>query len=107
MSRYLRIAAIFAAISMSSAANAAWHEARSKHFVIYADENPKSLLEYATKLEQFDAAVRTILIMNDPPVGDGNRLTVYVMPTDNDVRELAGDKSGFLSGFYKGPATGP
>lgn len=107
MSLFLRVAAISVALSVASAADAAWHEARSKHFVIYADENPKALLEYATKLEKFDQAVRTILMMGDPPVGDGNRLTVFVMPTDDDVRKLAGDKSGFLSGFYTGRATGP
>lgn len=106
MSLLLRIVA-FAALVSASAANAAWHEARSKHFVIYADENPKELQEYATKLEKFDQAVRAILMMADPPVGDGNRLTVFVLPTDDDVRKLAGDKSGFLSGFYKGPVTGP
>ena len=106
MSLFLRVAAVAALVS-ASAANAAWHEARSKHFVIYADENPKELLEYATKLEKFDQAVRAILVMGDPPVGDGNRLTVFVMPTDSDVRKLVGDKSGFLSGFYKGPVTGP
>lgn len=107
MSLFSRVALLVALLSASSGASAAWHEARSKHFVIYADESPKELLEYATKLEKFDQAVRTILTMGDPPVGDGNRLTVYVMPTDDDVRKLAGDKSGFLSGFYKGPATGP
>ena len=106
MSLFLRVAAVAAFVSASTA-NAAWHEARSKHFVIYANENPKELLEYATKLEKFDAAVRTILTMGDPPVGDGNRLTVFVMPTDGDVRKLAGDKTGFISGFYTGRATGP
>lgn len=107
MSLFLRAAAISLALLSSSAASGAWHEARSKHFVIYADESPKALLDYATKLERFDAAVRTILMMGDPPVGDGNRLTVFVMPTDDDVRKLAGDKSGFISGFYTGRATGP
>ena len=44
--------------------------------------------------------------MDDPAIGDGNRLTVYVLPTDADVRKLAGDTTGFLSGFYTGRATG-
>lgn len=106
MSLLLRVAAAIFALLIPTLANAAWHEAKSKHFIIYADENPKALLDYATKLERFDQAVRTLLAMGDPPVGDGNRLTVFVLPTDDDVRELAGDKTGFLSGFYTGRATG-
>lgn len=107
MSLFLRVAAIAAALTTPSAASAAWHEARSKHFVIYADESPKALLEFAGKLEKFDQAVRTILMMKDPPVGDGNRLTVFVLPSDDDVRTLVGDKTGFIRGFYTGRVSGP
>jgi Flp pilus assembly protein TadD len=107
MSLFLRvwIAALFGA-AMTSPAEAAWHEAKSKHFIIYSDENPKALLDYATRLEKFDAAARAILKMNDPVVGDGNRLTIFVMPNEEAVRKLAGDTGGFLSGFYTGRASG-
>ncbi len=87
-------------------ANAAWYEAQSKHFIIYADQSPKALADFGTRLEKFDQAVRVLLKMDDPVIGDGNRLTVYVLPTDADVRKLAGDTTGFLSGFYTGRATG-
>lgn len=106
MSLFLRAAVALIAVASAGHAGAAWHEARSKHFVIYADENPRALAEYATRLERFDQAVRTLLAMGDPAVGDGNRLTVFVLPTDDDVRELAGDKTGFLRGFYTGRVTG-
>jgi len=86
-------------------ANAAWFVAKSKHFVIYADERPKRLSEFATRLEQFDQAARILLRMDDPVVGDGNRVTVFVMPTAKDVQKLAGDS--FLSGFYTGRVSGP
>lgn len=99
-------AAALMAVAATAPADAAWHEAKSKHFIIYADENPKALLDYATRLERFDQAARAILQMDDPPVGDGNRLTVFVLPTDDAVRKLAGDKTGFLRGFYTGRATG-
>jgi hypothetical protein len=85
---------------------ASWYSAKSKHFVIYADENPKTLADFASHLERFDQAARTLLHMEDPKVGDGNRLTIYVLPTDADVRKLAGDKNGFLSGFYTGRVEG-
>lgn len=106
----LRLSRLLLAVmigSLPAGAAAAWHEAKSRHFVIYADEKPKALLDYATRLEKFDAAVRAIMQLSDPPVGDGNRLTIFVMPSDDDVRKLAGDASGFLSGFYTGRASGP
>lgn len=97
-------AAMFVAVAVP--AQAAWHEAKSKHFIIYADDNPKSLTAFATRLEQFDQAARALLQRQDPPVGDGNRVTIYVLPTDADVRKLAGETGGFLSGFYTGRVEG-
>lgn len=91
---------------LATPAHAVWYKASSKHFVIYADENPKTLSDFATHLERFDGAARILLGMDDAPVGDGNRLTVYVLPTDADVRKLVGDKNGFISGFYTGRVEG-
>src|SRR4051812_670800 len=87
-------------------AHADWNVAKSRHFIIYANESPKALTDFATRLERFDQAVRYVRGMDDPPIGDGNRLTVFVMPTVASVQRLAGDKSGFLNGFYEGRATG-
>ncbi|HXC75076.1 MAG TPA: hypothetical protein VN640_10425 [Sphingomicrobium sp.] len=99
--------ALAAGLALATAfpANAAWHVAKSKHFVIYADDRPKRLSEFATRLEQFDQAARILLRMDDPVVGDGNRVTVFVMPTAKDVQKLAGDS--FLAGFYTGRVSGP
>jgi hypothetical protein len=85
-------------------AHAAWQEAKSKHFIIYANENPKDLYDFASRLERFDQAVRFIRNMPDPPVGDGNRLTVFVLPNVDAVQKLAGDRS--IEGFYTGRASG-
>jgi tetratricopeptide (TPR) repeat protein len=102
---WTRFAAAVLAAS-GTQANAAWYEAQSKHFIIFADQNPKALADFGTRLEKFDQAVRLLLKMDDPVVGDGNRLTVYVLPSDADVRKLVGDTTGFISGFYTGRATG-
>ena len=104
--RLSSIALWLGAIVFAAPAQAAWYKASSRHFIIYADENPTTLSDFATRLERFDQAARILLHMDDPTVGDGNRLTVYVLPTDADVRKLAGDKSGFLSGFYIGKVEG-
>lgn len=102
--RSLLVWATLAAGAVASPAHAAWHVAQSKHFIIYADQNPKNLTDFATRLEKFDQATRAIIGLEDPEVGDGNRVTVFVMPTVADVQKLAGDT--FLSGFYTGRATG-
>ncbi len=92
---------------VAAPAHAAWYQAASKHFVIYADDNPKRLSAFADRLERFDAAVRLLDHMPDPDVGLGNRLTVFVLPRAADVRALVGDKTGFLDGFYTGRVSGP
>jgi len=103
--RLLSLALVGAsALAAAAPASAAWHEARSMHFVIYADEKPNRLAEFASRLERFDHAARALLQMDDPAVGDGNRVTVYVLPTAKDVQKLAGDS--FLSGFYTGRVSG-
>jgi len=102
------ISCVFAvALFASGPANAAWYKASSKHFVIFANDNPKRLHDFAENLERFDAAVRIATRADDPIIGDGNRLTVFVLPRAADVRALAGDKTGFLDGFYTGRISGP
>jgi hypothetical protein len=97
-------AALLAVAAMP--AHAAWFQAKSRHFVIYSDDNQRALLEYANKLERFDGGARVALRMDDPDIGDGNRLTVFVLPTDKDVWALKGDTGTFLAGFYVGRVEG-
>ncbi|MGZ2410911.1 hypothetical protein ACUXST_000308 [Sphingomonas sp. F9_3S_D5_B_2] len=86
-------------------AHAEWCKATSKHFIIYANESPQDLAGFATRLERFDQAVRYVRGMADPPVGDGNRLTVFVLPSVGAVQKLAGGNR-FVEGFYTGRASG-
>lgn len=93
-------------LAVATPADAAWNVAESKHFVIYADERPKELADFAARLERFDKAVRHARGMDDPPIGDGNRLSVFVLPTVAAVQRLMGDKSNFVAGYYVGRASG-
>ena len=95
-----------AATALASPVSAAWYVAQSKHFIIYADDTPKHLEEFASQLERFDQAVRYATRLDDPEIGNGNRLTVFVVPTEKDVRSLIGDKTGFFAGFYTGRVAG-
>ena len=85
-------------------ANAAWYEAKSKHFIVYADQNPKDLKAYAEKLERFDQAVRYVRRMSDPPLSDAGRVTIFVLPDLDSIGVLAG--SMYVGGFYKTTAAG-
>lgn len=95
-----------AALALATPAAAAWHRASSPHFIIYSDEEPDKLKAFATKLERFDAAVRVARGMQDPPVGDGNRLTVFVVKNVDAVADLQ-PGGGRNAGFYVGRASGP
>jgi hypothetical protein len=64
------LAAILA-IGLNTPAHASWHVARSKHFIIYADEKPNRLAEFSTRLEYCKAYV-----------SEG------VRPTDNAIAAL-------------------
>ena len=86
-------------LQLGSEANAAWHVAKSRHFVIYADDTPRNLQEFATRLERFDQAVRHVAKLDDPPVGDGNRLTVFVLANEAAVQKMIGQKD--VGGFYE------
>ena len=56
-------------------APAAWYRASSEHFLIYSEDKPEDLREFAENLEQFDGAVRAVRGMDDLPLEQGNRLT--------------------------------
>lgn len=88
------------------AATAKWHEASSAHFVVYSDESPDKLRAFAEKLERFDTAFRVWRGLPDRPVGDANRLRVFVVPNVGAVQKLAGRGSDNVAGFYVGQASG-
>jgi tetratricopeptide (TPR) repeat protein len=96
-----------AALAFASPASAAWHQASSKHFLIYGDMPADEMKGYATKLEKFDAAARLIRKMSDPEVGDGNRVQVFVVSSMLDVNRLYGDAEAGVGGYYVGDVSGP
>jgi tetratricopeptide (TPR) repeat protein len=104
MSLLIRLAAACLALSTSIAANASWHEAKSNHFIIYADLKPDQIKAYAERLERFDQAVRQVREMSDPKLTDAQRLTVYALRSEGAVARLAG--SSFVRGFYRPDASG-
>lgn len=98
--RFLSLIAFAASTVITTPVSAAWQRASSPHFIIYADESPEKLRAFAEKLERFDKGVRIARSMKDPPVGDGGRLTVMVVPGIFDVEMLKPGIGGRAAGFY-------
>lgn len=86
--------------------HAEWHEASSDHFLVIADQNEKDVREFTERLERFHSAVLSALRREDVTPSPSNRVTIYVVRSNSQVRKLAGDKSGYLQGFYQARAGG-
>jgi tetratricopeptide (TPR) repeat protein len=100
--------AVFALWLLMSAvaANADWHEASSDHFLVIADQNDKDVCEFTERLERFHSALLSIMGSEEAKPSPSNRVTIYVVRSGSQVRKLAGDKTGFLRGFYQPRAGG-
>jgi hypothetical protein len=93
-----------ALLAMPTIAHADWYEASTDHFIVYSEQRPEKLKEFATQLERFDKGIRALRNMKDPQVDRANRLTVYVVDDTGDVAKLAGTR--WAAGFYRPRAGG-
>src|SRR4051812_12426288 len=94
------------ALFAASPGQAAWHEAKSKHFVVYADKDPATLKAFAEKLERFDSAVREARGVPDVKPGQSTRVTLYVLRDIGAVQKILGKGSEGVAGFYLPQANG-
>lgn len=101
----MRVFIAIAALLASAPAQANWYRASSQHFVIYSEQKPESLRNYAEELERFDQAVRMIHGMQDQPASKGNRVTIFDVGMEK-VQQLLHDDSGMIAGFYHGSVEG-
>jgi Flp pilus assembly protein TadD len=104
--RFILSCLVAAVVVVATPAQADWHVAKSRHFQIYGDHKPQQLRLFAQKLEKFDKAVRRAGNMTDPPIGDGNRLTIFMVDNERAVQRLANDKTRLVGGFYVPRASG-
>ncbi|HEY6965631.1 MAG TPA: DUF1570 domain-containing protein [Erythrobacter sp.] len=102
----LRILAAAAVLVVAHPALAEWHRAESDRFVIYSDSRPEDIAEYARMLERYHAAMELETGRRVPVPSPSNRLTVYLVGTIADVRELYGDPRSAVGGFYIPRAAG-
>ena len=81
-------------------AQAAWHEASSEHFVIYADQRGKSVQAFAERVEKFHAAMAFVIGKEPETPSPSNRITVFVVDNRQKVRRLADIKKKYAAGIY-------
>jgi Flp pilus assembly protein TadD len=101
-----QILLLFALLAPLGAAQAAWHEASSDHFVIYADDTPRDIEAFSRKLERFHSAVSMATGNKADKPSPSNRVTIYVVRNEREVQKLANAVGSFVAGFYRPRAGG-
>lgn len=92
-------AAFGAAILYAAPVHAEWLEARSPHFIVYADMSQNDLRERVARLEEFDGVLRGLF---KPQSED--RATIYVLGSTADIQRLADNNR--VAGFYSSTTQG-
>lgn len=83
-----------------NAARAEWLEASSANFVVYANDSERDIRTFSQQLERYHAALTTISSVQLPKPSPSNRVTVYVVSGNEQVRRLHGGGDRYVGGFY-------
>jgi tetratricopeptide (TPR) repeat protein len=82
------------------AAHAEWLEAASDHFVVYAEARETDARLFSQQLESYHAAMVAVTGVPNLRPSPSNRLTIYVVSNEAQVRRLYGANSQYIGGFY-------
>jgi tetratricopeptide (TPR) repeat protein len=99
--RHALVAASLALSMLASSAHADWSEASSEHFVIYSDQSEKSLRPFAERLELFHATMSQVLRKVPPKPSPSNRVTIFVVSSEEEVRKLVEADKTLIAGIYR------
>ena len=95
-----RILVLVAFLFFAAPANAEWWEARTDHFVIYSQDSESSTRDFASQLERYDNALRSLQSTKFEPItADWQRVTIYRFGDIDDIGRLA--HAPGVAGFYK------
>jgi len=79
---------------------AEWHEASSDHFVVYADDKERDIRQFAENLERYHSALAALTGRNLDTPSASNRVVIYVVGGEREIRQLAGGNNSNIAGFY-------
>lgn len=98
MSRYILLLLL---AFLSQPARAAWMESSSAHFVVIGNSSESNLRRFSEQLERYDRAMGIVTGVTSSTPSPSNRVTVYIVSSEEEVRKLKGDKKDrFTAGFY-------
>lgn len=89
-----------AALLAATPAQAEWHEASSDNFVVYADDSAKDVQAFAEMLERYHAAMTLLTGRKIDKPSPSNRVMIFAVGSERDIRTLVGDRSSNVAGFY-------
>jgi tetratricopeptide (TPR) repeat protein len=88
------------ALFVPGAAHAEWLQASSRHFVVYANDSERDIRKFSDQLERYHAAMSVVTGVELTSPSPSNRVTVYVVGGEREVRRLHGGDNRYLGGFY-------
>lgn len=97
---------ILTCLLATNVAYAKWNEVSTDHFVIYAEHKEKKIIEFGKRLERYHSAMNWLFSRTDVLPGPSNRLTIYVVRTQRQVRDFSNSTNKDLAGFYIARAGG-
>ena len=98
--RFEVLSAVMSLMLWCEPAHAAWHEASSDHFVIYTDDSERDISHFARQLETYHAGLSLVTGSATTVPSPSNRVTVYVVRDEREVRALHAGNDKNVAGFY-------
>lgn len=81
-------------------AQAAWYEASSDNFVIYADDKEKDIRRFSENLERYHRAMEFMVRRRLPKPSPSNRVVIFAVGTGGELRRVFGKGGSRVAGFY-------
>jgi tetratricopeptide (TPR) repeat protein len=95
-----RLLVLVSVLFVAAPAHAEWWEARTDHFIIYSQDDERDTRKFATELERYDNALRSLQSVEFKPLtADWQRVTIYRLGDVDDIGRLA--HAPGVAGFYK------
>lgn len=87
--------------------SAAWQQAESPHFIVFADADSPPLRDAAVRLEKLDTLQRFIAGIVDVPVPTARKVKVYLLADNAAVQETMPWPGWRVAGYYNALLRGP
>ncbi len=97
---------LLAVVSWAAPVHAEWLSSSSPHFVVYANDNERNLRRFSEQLESYHSAMSFVTGAASVTPSPANRVTIYVVSTQTEVRRLMGGNNKYVAGFYRPKAGG-